>query len=788
MGFGAAARRRQAGRFRSFPLASTRSADARDAALRVSGEYTTTKHATVNLSLRQIEKINQKPGEFVETSARKSKTIFTALKGDQVFDRAPRLEPTPYQVREAQEAVSRVRGRLPSSLERRLKERFSQEGHFINMAAYFPFPVLISDKDHVEQCRLWGRTYAGILSKIARRYSSPEGWSLRRYLQAALVRHLPSHLTDLLELYRTTDHLAGAHLGDDSLDGRSIEWNLGAVGGLDEGFQASLAVRRFLPKEKTALRPVEISPYETIRDALHHAYACHCGANGRKTRPRPLIAVVEHDDIYGSTVSIAEQLSLLGEKIHFCFDRELTFQDGHLRTAGGLVVDILSLDCHLEELEPDHAVLLALARNRVALDGSPLARLVLRSKVIVALLSTEKFRELAGLGDQERAMIDRHLMPTFLWRRRTFRTPPLKSAAALTSLLRHPRLAVAQKSTAGFHEEAKNTGPLAVKVGIGPVYGASSVAVVEREDGTFRTNDAARLVQGVFRDLAARSRPLPHSHIYGPLQAPLKGWAKEIFLRALSGTLSGEGGVSPFRREAETWWLELCRIALRQGGFSAKDWDIHSKNLSRIVESHFGTNPPGPGYRASSTWKDLGRFSLKLLRQCRASKGRAETARPFFLRLSHTVSSVRFPSHADLFGQMIRTIRRCVVQGEKITLVDLSERISTAVDGFLLGHFALRLPEAERARLDALLLPPFLEAQARAVNPVVIQPYRPPPSLEGESGLHVINRIHVIMGPHGPRTFIAGTQVFFLEHGLPINRYKMTASLWAEEGCERPPG
>jgi len=232
----------------------------------------------------------------------------------------------------------------------------------------------------------------------------------------------------------------------------------------------------------------------------------------------------------------------------------------------------------------------------------------------------------------------------------------------------------------------------------------------------------------------------------------------------------------------------LCRIALRQGGFSAKDWDIHSKNLSRIVESHFGTNPPGPGYRASSTWKDLGRFSLKLLRQCRASKGRAETARPFFLRLSHTVSSVRFPSHADLFGQMIRTIRRCVVQGEKITLVDLSERISTAVDGFLLGHFDLRLPEAERARLDALLLPPFLEAQARAVNPVVIQPYRLPPSLEGESGLHVINRIHVIMGPHGPRTFIAGTQVFFLEHGLPINRYKMTASLWAEEGCERPPG
>jgi hypothetical protein len=53
--------------------------------------------------------------------------------------------------------------------------------------------------------------------------------------------------------------------------------------------------------------------------------------------------------------------------------------------------------------------------------------------------------------------------------------------------------------------------------------------------------------------------------------------------------------------------------------------------------------------------------------------------------------------------------------------------------------------------------------------------------LEGESGLHLSHRIHILFAKEGPKVYVSGTQVFFLKDGKPDNRYKMTASWWVKK-------
>ena len=374
------------------------------------------------------------------------KYVFRAMKDSRTFRDAPKLVPSHGQQNLAEGAFLRVREKLPTEVVKKLVKRFNVDGHYINTVRYYPFPIIVNEgsKDFIHDLIAWGKAYASIVKKVAEAYRKPDKSYCRRFLYVSLIRYFPPHLLHLLESYRTLDDLAGAHLGDDNIGGKSVEWNLGAVGGLDEGFLAAAEIAR--SRETTngkidkVVGPVEHDAVETIRDALHWAYESFCSANHIQPGRKPRIAYVEYDDIYGSTVSICERMRELGENISLYFTHELTFRDGKLLTASGQPIDLVFMDCHLEDLHPRHPVLEAAGANRVALDCSPFAHLVLRSKAIFALLSSPPFLKHLGLDEHERRMLQRHLAATYLWRRKTFKNGELSASDRCSCLAFRPEV------------------------------------------------------------------------------------------------------------------------------------------------------------------------------------------------------------------------------------------------------------------------------------------------------------------------------------------------------------
>jgi hypothetical protein len=294
---------------------------------------------------------------------------FQAIKDGRTYDRAPLLKPTGSQRKMAERAFLRARDRLPINVRDRLEKRKENEGHYINTVRYYPFPILAygGSSDSIEELIRWGHTYATILIKIASAYRNPGNGAIRRFLYLSLTRYLSPHLLELIVNYRTVDDLAGAHLGDDNLKGWSVEWNLGSVGGLDEGFCTAKEIAKTakLPEEPGGLNPVERDPVESIRDAIHWAYKSFCLGNQIPAVPRPYIACIEHDDLYGSTVSICERLKEIGEDVHLCFHQELSFRDGKLVTSSNRGVDLAYMDCHLEDLPHRHPLIKAASENAV---------------------------------------------------------------------------------------------------------------------------------------------------------------------------------------------------------------------------------------------------------------------------------------------------------------------------------------------------------------------------------------------------------------------------------------
>ena len=714
---------------------------------------------------------------------------FRAIKDQRTFNRAPKLKPTEVQKELAEQAVTRVQERLPFRVINRLKERHQHEGHYINMVRYYPFPILAYDgsADSIKDLINWGHTYAAIMRKIASAYRSLGQNDLRRFLHVSLMKFFPPHLLRLIENYRTTDALAGAHLGDDNLRGRSVEWNLGAVGGLDEGYLVAEEVARtWIPDQETEndIRPVEGDPVEAVRDALRWAYESHCLGNHIRPAPSPFIASVEHDDIYGSTVSICERLREIGEDAYLCFARELSFQNGRLLTASGRPVDLIYMDCHLEDFPEGHPVLEAANENAVAMDCSPFAHLVLRSKVILALLCSPAFLKVLDLDQHERSMLERHLMPSFLWRRKTFMEGKLRFSPAVNALLADRRLGHNPFPIKDPDSAGENGDEIVVKIAIGSVYGGSAVSVVEQKGEGYKTRDAANLISDLVNTLASKYTSLEASRILESVKTPLKAKIKELVLLSLSRRLSyadkeNKSAGDPFWNEVETSWEALLFASSRDGPETISPDDFF-KTLKKPLRIAFNIDLAAEKSASNSLWRKLEKETTKALGKAGNPQKRKNALAQLLLSLGQVLATIQFQRQGGgkIYGALMDHIKSVVKPKEKMTYAKLARRVMDVIERFFEKDLGTPLPEGERRQVLSILLEPFIIKQRRSVNPVILQPYVIPESLYGESGLHIMNRVHILFTKTGTRAFISGAQAFFLKDSRPDNRYKMTGSLW----------
>ncbi len=669
---------------------------------------------------------------------------YQALRDQRTFNQAPLLHPAPEEITLAEEALNRARDKLPETVSARLESRRELLGHPVRPLRYYPFPIT-TNPEEIEALFRWGRTYASIIRKVLKEYLQPRS-PTKRFYRAALTRFLPPHLQELLSSYRTTDHLAGAHLGDDNINRMSIEWNLGAVGGLDEGFLVSKEVAPHIPP---GLSPVEEDPVLPFRSALRHAYESHCLANGITPSPSPLMAFVEHDDIYGSTLSLCQRLHLQGERTCFCFDHELVFRD-HLETASGSRVDILCCDLHLEDLSPGHPILRALAENKTALDCSPLARLILRSKATLALLTSPGYQKTLNLTPEELQGLRSHLPPTSLWSARTFRSPPPEISAALSALSRDRRIPAPESKSTG-----SPSGPMVVKVAIGGVFGGSAVAVSAPDS----TRPAAELILSHLRPLALEATPLEARKVLARTRPELKSALKDMMIRSLGRGLGTRR--DPFWTQAET--------LLRAPPTEAEE--IYSLLQSTVME-HFGVDLEALRSSRPGLFKSADREARKALEHM--------TFKPFLVQLSIALANrlLAADHYSRAYNELHASLQSAASPGERLTCTALSCRILEALDSFWVKHFQTPVPDQDRERIGEILLIPYIEARLRSTNPVVFQPYLDPPPISPEEDLHVMNRIHILFTGRGPSIHLSGLQVFFLKEGKADNRYKMTGSLW----------
>lgn len=714
---------------------------------------------------------------------------FQALKDERTFDYAPKLAPSSVQQKLAEETFKRVRAFLPAKTAQKLEARYRAEGHYINTVRYYPFPILLDEgaKNFVDDLVKWGHTYATILRKVVAAYRKPGPSNCRRFFNISLVRYFPAHLLKLIHTYRTFDELAGAHLGDDNLGGKSVEWNLGAVGGLDEGNLVAQEVKRTRDKTNndthSTLRPIERDPAGAILEALYWAYESFCTANDLHPSPKPFIAYTEYDDIYGSTVSICERLTALGENIHLCFGQEFSYRNDKLYTASGHPIDLVFMDCHLEDFPEGHPLIEAAAANKVALDCSPFAHLVLRSKVILALLSSPAFSEHLGLTPEGREMVEKHLIPTYLWRRKTFHNQALLFSLAARALISHQEESLTMLPFEAGHRINEKKEELVVKAAIGSVYGGSSVSVVIRNGARYQTKEAAQLVLSLISRLAAHHTSLEGAGIQKALKSHFKNKVKDLVFMAASGRLlpDGDEGEGPFWKEVERIWRHLL-TPLSRGGSLPCSLDEFIEPLREPLKTHFNLDLK----RVKSTYPDLwGRLKNDIQKTLDRPYGSQKTAtviERWSLRLSQMLAPILFQQRIGprTFGKFMVDLKDTVTPKEPIIYRELVARVMALMESFFEKHFGVSLPASAKEQVSAILLAPYIRKQWRSVNPIVLQHYFPPDRLVGESGLHVSNRIHILFTRDGPRVYLSGTQVFFLKDGKPDNRYKMTGSLWVK--------
>lgn len=706
---------------------------------------------------------------------------FHALQDGRLFEHAPRLPVSDAEIALAGSAVNRAWKHLPRSIRTRLGDRRNREGHPVNVIRYYPFPVLVDNgrPGALDRLHAWGEAYARIIARIADAYQQQLP-AVRRFLHHAVIKHLPPHLVPLIQAYKTRDLLAGAHLGDDFLAGRSVEWNLGAVGGLDEGWQTARQVlrdRRTPDPAQETLLPVETDPVPHILKALRWAYESFCLANGRTPVPNPYTLFLEHDDLYGSTVSVCARLRDWGERTDLAFQHELAFHDQRLTTAEGRRVDLVSMDCHWEDLQGGHPLIQAARKNVVALDCSPFAHLVLRSKALLALLWTPRFQRAVGLAPEETKTLERHLMPTALWRRATFSGNPFLPSKAFRALCPRMDLPPPRDKPPASQKRLPSFQPagLVVKTAIGATYGGGGVATVLPEAG-HEARDAARLVQDTLRGAASQTR-LPGTVVLSATHGRLKSTLKQAVLQGLTGL--GPQGARGDLGQADDFWKALVPAWEQRLAEKPRAGDLTAA-ARRLAEQHLGVSLDTLQAERPARWKPVAKSLEKGVQKARQGKD------PFALCgavqcLGDFLALCRFQETAfqERYRRFMQGLTNMLDPAETLTHQDLYDRLSRRTERFFQQALNASLPDKARDALHGLLQEPYLARQHRVSNPIVFQPFLLPERLSGEEEpLDVVSRTHILFTRNGPRVLVAGGQVFYAQAGKPDNRSKMTASFW----------
>jgi len=701
---------------------------------------------------------------------------FQIPEGERPFPTAPRLPVRRAEQILGEQAFHRAEAFLPEKVKKKLADRSSVEGHLINSVRYFPHPIVPQDGDPecLQPLLHWGMTYASILSKVARAYRNrvPEAV---RFLDRSIIRFLPAHLRGLPESYKTLDDLAGTHAGDDFLAGRSVEWNLGAVGGLDEGYRTALELEKIRTRKAASdsgTHFVEKDPLPAIRSALHWAYESFAAANSLEPLKTPAIGFLEHDDLYGSTVSVCERLRECGEKAELCFHHELACENGRLVTSTNRPLDLVYMDFHFEDLLEGHPLLEAVRENRVALECSPFAHLVLRSKALCALLCMPSFQRAVQLNAEEIESIKTNLMPTYLWRQKAFDGFGTLCGDALSTLEAQCGL---KKFFKGTHTASPidNTG-ISVKSTVGVTYGGTGVANILEENG-YDARDAGRLVRDTVSRISSTSTTLQGKVVLANAKNRLKPVLNELVLETIKETLK------------DLLWEDLLRawgLEIEKAGLEKRP--LEPRNLMALVHQAGSGHPLPPLQEVFEKDPSLATRLEKVVQRLTAAirNGKMEKE-ALETGLRKTLDLLAGAVFRDSFFQeryrhTLRDLHAHISLKESTTLPELLAGITSALNIFVTGTLGRPMPKSRGSLLEEALQEPYRAFQLRAVNPLVLQPFRPPEALGGFNGLHVSTRTHILFTRGSPSLFFSGAQLFYLKGGKPDNRTKMTGSFWVQ--------
>lgn len=620
----------------------------------------------------------------------------------------------------------------------------------------------------------WGVKYAGMISKIATAYRK-EDMRVIRFLDRTILKFIPPHLLRLVKLYKTIDELAGAHLGDDFLAGRTVEWNLGAVGGLDEGYRTAQQVKnKHLQRSEknNVLSFVEKDPINPIRSALSWAYESFTIANSIEPVEKPLIVFLEHDDLYGSTVSICERLQQCGEKTELRFHHELSFKQGRLVTSEGRPIDLVYLDHHFEDLWKEHPLLQAVENNIVAVDCSPFAHLVLRSKVILALLCLNAFQRAIRLDLEEIDCIKQFLMPTFLWRCKTLTGSNGLCPEALEALGDHFGIQNKRCECLSGDSSSKVEG-IVIKAAVGMTYGGKGVATLLAGNRS-AVREASKLIRETLLKLSSRITEVQSDNVIVHARDKLTSIVYNSIMNCLADLENRE-----IWEPLATHWIKLIKTGTEKGDHLSLIDEL--LNIAdELVLCPLGVSFDELKNENPSNMAPLEKGIERLLAKEKQKKLEKKSVDACLRQMGNLISRFKFnqPTFREKYKSLSTGIAQTLKPGETLRFKALMERVMKVIDNFFEAEFDRPMNKASVSAIQSLLLQPFFDHQLKNVNPIVIQPFSEPEALKGFDGFHVSTRTHVLFTKQGTHVIVSGGQLFCLEAGKPDNRKKMTASFW----------
>lgn len=226
-------------------------------------------------------------------------------------------------------------------------------------------------------------TYLSLCERLTQAYTTNP--RVRSYIRAALLQFEPHEIQQLAEAEKI-HFLTGAQYASDIVNHKTVEVNIGPVGGIPE----LAASQQLLPE---AVFPFSNDLlYGHIAHSICDYYERFCAFH--KITPKPVserqLCYVENDGIYPGSFSLVQNLQSLGlnititpkEALHFDEQSNTLYvNNGDLHTQ----IDQIILDYHLQDGPNDH-VSQAIHCHAVATESTLLAPIVLGSKATMAIL------------------------------------------------------------------------------------------------------------------------------------------------------------------------------------------------------------------------------------------------------------------------------------------------------------------------------------------------------------------------------------------------------------------